>query len=244
MSYSMSDPSDTYFEPHRVWDWELTEKGNFFYRIFPASDKHYADFILIRMKAPNLELYDLTMKYIWAGDYMATNVFLIDWTEDDFGDLCLNDLWDSLYYDCYGQYFEHDCNLERRCYMIPASELEEVILPHFNMSLDAFRQMAQYEEETDSYPWRKIVTNDLVFLYYYCCEPEVTAYQANSDGTLTLTVEAISTDLKMDCLFAHEVTVRPLENGNFQFVGNKVTYQTEYGLPFCEPRLSWNPSWS
>lgn len=41
----------------------------------------------------------------------------------------------------------------------------------------------------------------------------------------------LSTDLKTDCLFAHEVTVRPLENGRFQYVGNKVTYQTEYGLP-------------
>ena len=40
----------------------------------------------------------------------------------------------------------------------------------------------------------------------------------------------LSTDLKTDCLFAHEVTVRPLENGRFQYVGNKVTYQTEYGL--------------
>ena len=65
-------------------------------------------------------------------------------------------------------------------------------------------------------------------------------YKINSDGTLTLTVAMLSTDLKTDCLFAHEVTVRPLENGRFQYVGNKVTYQTEYGLPFCEPRITWN----
>lgn len=48
-------------------------------------------------------------------------------------------------------------------------------------------------------------------------------YQVNTDGTITLTVQALSTDLKTDCLFAHEVTVRPLENGRFQYVGNKVT---------------------
>ncbi|EPB8170386.1 MULTISPECIES: DUF6070 family protein [Bacteria] len=68
----------------------------------------------------------------------------------------------------------------------------------------------------------------------------MTEYKINSDGTLTLTVAMLSTDLKTDCLFAHEVTVRPLENGRFQYVGNKVTYQTEYGLPFCEPRITWN----
>ncbi|MGN8946284.1 DUF6070 family protein [Bariatricus sp. HCP28S3_E4] len=68
----------------------------------------------------------------------------------------------------------------------------------------------------------------------------MTEYKINSDGTLTLTVAMLSTDLKTDCLFAHEVTVRPLENGRFQYVGNKVTYQAEYGLPFCEPRITWN----
>ena len=70
-------------------------------------------------------------------------------------------------------------------------------------------------------------------------EPEVTACQTDGDGTITLTVEMLSTDLKTDCLFAHELTVRPLEDGGFQFVGNRVTYRTEYGLPYCEPRLSW-----
>lgn len=57
---------------------------------------------------------------------------------------------------------------------------------------------------------------------------------------LKMKTAMLSTDLKTDCLFAHEVTVRPLENGRFQYVGNKVTYQTEYGLPFCEPRITWN----
>ena len=54
------------------------------------------------------------------------------------------------------------------------------------------------------------------------------------------TIQMLSTDLKMDCLFAHEVTVRPLENGNFQYVGNRITYQTEYGLPHSVPRLMWD----
>ena len=59
----------------------------------------------------------------------------------------------------------------------------------------------------------------------------------NSDGTMTLSVEVLSTDLKTDCLFSHDVTVRPLENGSFQYVGNQTTYQTEYGLPPAESRF-------
>lgn len=247
--YSMRYPIDVNrnvsYEAHKVLEWKLTDKGNFYYRIYPAGDKHYSDYALIRMVEPNRELYDLTMKYIWAGGYVGTNIFLIDWTEDNLGDLSFNDIFESLYYDCYGKQFwpeGYDFILEQGCCKIPAAEFEEVILPYFDIDLDTFREMAQYDAEGDYYPWRQIQTNDFVFLYYYTVEPEVTGYKVNADGTITLTVEMLSTDLATDCLFAHEVTVRPLENDRFQYISNKITYQTEYGLPFCEPRLTWGVS--
>ena len=151
-------------------------------------------------------------------------------------------MWEYLYYDTYGERFQPDRYSyirEQCCYEIPAEEFEKVILPYFDIDLDKFLELAHYSGEGDYYPWRQIETNDYIFLRYYMIEPEVTACQTDEDGTITLTVEMLSTDLKTDCLFAHELTVRPLENGKFQFVGNRVTYQTEYGLPFCQPRLCW-----
>ena len=243
MRYDFDETTEPYYEKHEILEWEVTEKGNFYYRIYPADDKHYADFSLVRLVEPNLELYDLNMKYIWAGGYIGSNMFLIDWTEDEFGQLSFNDAWEYLYHDYHGEYVPNDEYTfipERYCYQIPAAEFEEVILQYFTIDVETLRQMAQYDTEGDYYPWRPVETNDYVFLYYYTCESEVTAYSINTDGTITLTVEMLSTDLKLDCLFAHEVTIRPLENGKFQFVGNKVIYQTEYGLPFCEPRLTWD----
>ena len=73
----------------------------------------------------------------------------------------------------------------------------------------------------------------------YTMEPEAVSYTVNEDGTITITVQVLSTDLKTDCLFSHEVTIRPQENGEFQFVGNQVLSQTEHGLPYAEPRLTW-----
>lgn len=242
VGYPIDGRADSYYEKHEVLEWELTAKGNFYYRIYPAGDKHYSDYALIRTVETDTELYDLTMKYIWAGGYIGSNIFIMDWTEDDWGDLSFNDLWDCLYYDSYGEQFcpeGYDYIPEQYCCKIPAVEFEKVVLPYFEVELDTFREMAQYDAEGDYYPWRQIQTNDFVFLYYYTVDPEVTGYIINSDGTITLTVEMLSTDLKTDCLFAHEVTIRILENGQFQYVGNRVTYQTEYGLPFCEPRLTW-----
>jgi len=243
--YSMTYPldgEDKAYEAHDIKDWELTEKGNFFYRILPENDKHYPDFSLIRLTPPDPELYDMTRKYIFAAGYTAVNMFLIDWSEGSWGDLSFNDQFEYLYRTRFGKAFSGDGNpmLEDRYgYAIPAGEFEAALLPYYNIDLAAFRELAQYDPGGDCYPWRPLETEDFVLLWYYSIEPEVTAYTQNADGTLTLAVEALSTDLKTDCLFAHEVTVRPLENGEFQYVGNRVTYQTEYGLPYTVPRLRW-----
>ena len=134
--------------------------------------------------------------------------------------------------------YEYDAPMH--CYWIPASEFEQVMLPFFAIDRDTLRELAQYDPATDTYPWRPMEGDDHTFLHFYTIAPEVTACRDNGDGTLTLTVELYSTDLKTDCLFAHELTVRPLGDAGFQFVGNRMTFQTEeYGLPYCEPRLTW-----
>lgn len=244
--YSMTYPLDgerkPSYECHSIKDWELTEKDNFFYRVLPANDKHYPDFSLIRLTPPNHELYDMTLHYIFPIGYIAANVFLVDWSERNWENLSFNDQFEYLYLTRFGKQFNGDgypMLKNQYGYAIPGEEFETVVLPYYNIDLDTFRELAQYDSDGDYYPWRPLETNDFAFIWYYNIEPEVTAYSKNADGTLTLTVEALSTDLKTDCLFAHEVTVRPLENGEFQYVGNRVTYQTAYGLPCTVPRRMW-----
>lgn len=242
--YSLAGDEDPDYEMHQVYGAELTEQGNFYYRINPEDDCHYANYTLIRLQKPDQELWELYSKYILAGGYTATNIFLTDWTEDDFSPLCFNDLWEYVYrYRTGTQFWPDGCAYDksRNCYLIPAAEFESAVLPFFKLDAQTLRQLADYDAQTDSYPWRQVESNDYAFyLSYYTIEPEVTACRTNADGTLALTVEARSTDLGIDCLFSHEVTVRPMEDGGFQFVGNRVLSQTEKGLPYCEPRLTWD----
>ena len=242
--YSLAGDEDPDYEMHQVYGAELTEQGNFYYRINPEDDCHYANYTLIRLQKPDQELWELYCKYILAGGYTATNIFLTDWTEDDFSPLCFNDLWEYVYrYRTGTQFWPDGCAYDksRNCYLIPAAEFESAVLPFFKLDAQTLRQLADYDAQTDSYPWRQVESNDYAFyLSYYTIEPEVTACRTNADGTLALTVEARSTDLGIDCLFSHEVTVRPMEDGGFQFVGNRVLSQTEKGLPYCEPRLTWD----
>ena len=117
---------------------------------------------------------------------------------------------------------------------------EEVLLPFFRLDAVQLRAAAGYDPEKGGYPWREIESNDyVIYLSYYRIEPEVTVFTDNADGTISMTVESLCTDLGMDCLFSHEVTVRPLGEDGFQFVSNRMLSQTEYGLPYCQPRLEW-----
>ena len=84
------------YEALLIRDWALTEKGNFYYRTYPAGNSHYIDYSLIRLTPPDRELWALNRRYLAAGDYLAANLFLTDWTENDWGELSLNDLWECL----------------------------------------------------------------------------------------------------------------------------------------------------
>ena len=67
--------------------------------------------------------------------------------------------------------------------------------------------------------------------------PNVIASQKNSDGTLTLTVDAICPEKETDALFTHKLTVRPLEDGGFQYVSNAITAENEEDIPVYFPRV-------
>ena len=243
MVVSITGEGAPVYEVHSVLDWELTDRGNFYYSIYPQWDKHYVAYTLIRLEAPEEGLWEMNRKYISAGGYVGSNLFLTDWTEADFSELCFNDLWEYLYRYTHGVQFSPEgyayCN-ESHCFEIPAQEFEQIILPYFDMDEETLRTLAGFDPEKNTYPWRQIQGNDLVsILGYYSIEPEVTAYRANPDGTITLTVQVLSRDLKTDCLFSHEVTVRPEEEGGFRFVANRMLSQKEQGLPYCQPRLTW-----
>ena len=66
---------------------------------------------------------------------------------------------------------------------------------------------------------------------------EVIKYQDNNDGTITLTVNARCNDFKTPCLFTHEVTIRIINDSEYHYLSNKITYKSEHELPPNRPRL-------
>ncbi len=69
--------------------------------------------------------------------------------------------------------------------------------------------------------------------------PEVTDYTENNDGTVTLTVNGVYPEEGTSRAFTHEVTVRRLEDGKFQYVSNKkIPSMDDYGTGWHTERLT------
>lgn len=215
-------------ETYRVQDWSVSENGNFFYQIFWEDDQHFANYCRIRLKEPDKALWRLTRECIQPIGYSGTNLFLVNWAAPDYGKLCPNDLWDFVYFAQSGALPDTEglpFDLKRQCYWIPAARFEELILPKFPMSREELRGVADYDAERDCYAWIPLESELMIRYGHPLVEPEVTACHQNEDGSLTVTVETVCTDRKLDDLYSHQVTVREQPDGTWQYLGNKTLTQ-------------------
>ena len=229
------------FERFPVQDWQMTDAGNFYYRLFPTGDKHSADYQLIRTVPPDRSHLAMLEQYVLPIDYYYVNLLITDWSEPDFAGVSFNDLFDRLYalrFHCQPDAADYAQDENTGAFRIPSGEFERVILPYFSISAEKLRALAGYDEQTDTYPWRPVRTNDMELYDYPAVEPYITDVRENPDGTTTLLLSCLSTDVPTDCIFSHELTVRTLPSGGFEYVSNHITYQTELGLPNAAPRLS------
>ena len=229
------------FERFAVQDWQMTDAGNFYYRLFPTGDKHSSDYQLIRTVPPDRSHLAMLERYVLPIDYYYVNLLITDWSEPDFAGVSFNDLFDRLYalrFHCQPDAADYAQDETTGAFRIPSGEFERVVLPYFSVSAENLRTLAGYDAQTDCYPWRPIRTNDMELYDYPTTEPYITDVRENPDGTTTLLLSCLSTDVPTDCIFSHELTIRALSSGGFEYVSNRVTFQTEHGLPNAAPRLS------
>ena len=220
-----------------VLDWELTENGNFYYKLYEAHSPAFEDYTMLRLEKPDYALWDLTIAYLNPVGYQSNNLFSCEWSAEDYGTLCFNDLLEFLYREQSGQILDPtvlSCQEKPFYYQIPAETFESSILPYFSISLQQLRERSCYDSKTGTYPWLDVAYDNLS--YFPLITPEVKTCRQNTDGSFTLTVDAMCIGLKTDSLFRHEVRIRPGDSEAFQYMGNHLIKVSDE-LPAYVPRL-------
>ena len=166
---------------------------------------------------------ELNEKYLLPIGYELNNMFLVDWNEDDFGELNFYDMFDLLYPKLHNEKFPYvaDDNLGiGAVYHIPKTEFENVIMEYFNIDSETLQSKTVYDSEDSTYEYKPRGFEEVEYPEYPYSE--VIGYTENSDGTITLTANVVFPYSGNSKVYAHEVVIRPLEDGRVQYVSNRI----------------------
>ena len=141
----------------------------------------------------------------------------------------------------YGEIVPYEAK-EGAEYHVPEEEIEEVLQSYFSFDRQTIREHMKYQPESGTFLYRPRGRYDGGSPYGPY--PEVTGYKELEDGTVQLTVEAVWEMEMLDCVMKSELVVRPMKDGSFQYVSNRVISREEGMTNFWyKPRLTeeeWN----
>ena len=210
--------------------WKYTEEGYLMFSGSWYSEELYLltlsgveDHIALRVQPLDEKYREMSRKYLLPISFERNNMFIVDWNEADFGDLNFYDMYDILYPKVNGQYvpYEVDDNLAvSAVYQIPKEEFESVIMKYFNINSETLQSKSVYHSENSTYEYKPRGFEEVEYPEYPYSE--VIGFTENSDGTITLTANVVFPYAGDSKVYAHEVVVRPLEDGGVQYVSNRI----------------------
>ena len=174
---------------YRADSWQYTEGYLIFGGIWYSKENYILslsgveEHIALRVQPLDEKCREFNRKYIRLIGYEQNNMFLSNWTEDDFGELDFYDSYDIFYKMKNNQFSPYvaDDNLGvGAIYQIPKAEFEDVIMTYFKIDSETLQSKTTYfsEDETYEYKPRGFYEIELHEIPY----PEVVSYVKNSDG--------------------------------------------------------------
>ena len=210
--------------------WNYTEDGYLMFSGVWFSEELYVltlsgaeEHTALRVQPLDETYRELSRKYLLPIGFEQNNMFIVDWSEDDFGDLNFYDMYDLLYPKVNGTYTPYvaddNFGVGAVC-QIPKDDFERVILPYFDIDSETLQSKTIYNAEDKTYEYKPRGFEEVEYPEYPYSE--VIGFTENGDGTLTLTANVVFPYVGDSKVYAHEVVVRPLENGGVQYVSNRI----------------------
>lgn len=208
-------------DSYEAHTWVRSENGYlFFEKYYMAGFSGPYAHTAVRIDPLDETCRELNRTYIQPIGYGSTNLFITDWTEDDYGDVNFYDLYELLYKMEYSANVPYFQEYEGQQFRIPAEEFEKVIRTRFHISRETLHEKAVYDASSQTYQYtpRGIynIAGGSEFPY-----PEVISYRNLEDNTIELTVNAVWPEQNLGTAFLHKVVIRPLPDGSFQYVSNQ-----------------------
>ncbi len=227
--------------------WNYTEEGYLMFSGVWFSEELYVltlsgaeEHTALRVQPLDETYRELSRKYLCPISFEQNNMFIEDWSEEDFGELDFYDMYDILYQKENGEHVPYvaDDNLGvSAVYRIPKEEFESVIMKYFNIDSETLQSKTVYYSEDSTYEYKPRGFKEVEYPEYPYSE--VVGFTENSDGTITLTANVVFPYAGDSKVYAHEVVIRLLEDGGIQYVSNRIIpSEDNYRETWHTPRLT------
>ena len=110
-------------------------------------------------------------------------------------------------------------------------------MKYFNIDSETLQSKTIYDLENLTYEYKPRGFEEVEYPEYPYSE--VVGFTENNDGTITLTANVVFPYAGDSKVYAHEVVVRPLEDGGVQYVSNRIIpSEDNYRETWHTPRLT------
>ena len=173
---------------------------------------------MLRVKPYDAECAEISRTCLSSIAYEGNNLFWSDWGPDNMAGIDYNGLFQYLYELDSGEAFDSSLYTEG----IPAEQFESMMTKYLPVSAEQLREYASYDAESGTYAWIALGVGNRTKSVIDLSEPEVVDIEENGDGTVTLTVDAVSEGMMDDAVLTHRLTVRFADGGGVEFLENQV----------------------
>lgn len=234
----VSIPSSSYT---KLKEWKYTENGWFGYKLcapeYPEVTEVIDSSCLIRVKPISGKNREMSEKCVFGIGYQGNNLLCSDWNVENLNNLDYNGLYEYLYGIKYQQRFQPEKYIKG----IPKEEFENLMMEYLPISAEKLKEYAVFDDKTQMYAWERLGCGNYSPTLFGTSVPEVVDIKENTDGTVTLKVNAVcDTVLCDDAVITHELTLKFKEDGSFQYLGNKILEDGLTAVPNYQYRIGKN----
>lgn len=234
-----NDSGMAYISYNRIDEWKYTDKGWFCYEVCVPEPPEVSEIVdgscLLRVKPMTEEQREMSIRCVLGLGYQGNNLLCSNWDTEHMEELDYNGMYEYLYEMKYQEKF----NPRNYPHGIPKEEFESLIMEYLPVTAEQIREYAVFDVENQTYVWGRLGCLNYAPTFFGTSLPEVTNIKENEDGTVTLTVEAVC-DMVIcdDAVITHELTVRFLEDGSFQYLGNRILNDGINDIPDYQYRIA------
>ena len=216
-------PIITFVSYTRIKKWRYSRKGWFCYELcvpeYPEVTEMVDGSCLIRIKPMSDNKRKLSRKCVRGLAYQGNNILCSNWDQEHMQKIDYNGLYEYLYAMKYKKKF----NGKKYPSGIPKDQFEQLIMEYLPVSREDIEKYASYNEKKKTYDWMRLGCFNYAPNFFGTSIPEVTKIKHNSNGTVTLTVDAVcKMVLCNEAVITHELTVKFNKDGSFRYLGNKI----------------------